>query len=123
MDSLRNKKEFDFVYRNSKRKYTKGFTLYLMKLDKKSFLCQNRVLGSGFLLGLSISKKIGKATRRNLIKRRIRFVCRRHFEKLKNHSMIFVAKDGILKLSFEELEQDFLSCLRGVFHLGHSTNY
>lgn len=92
-----------------------------MKPDKKSFLYQNRDVVSTFLLGLSISKKVGKATKRNLIKRRIRFICRRYLEEFRDYSMIFVAKNGIVKLGFDELEQDFLSCLQGIFRFTNST--
>ncbi|PAF41702.1 ribonuclease P protein component [Helicobacter sp. 11S03491-1] len=111
--SLKNKKEFDFVYKRGIKRYAKNFTLYLIELGEGRFLFQDRLSAcNNFLLGLSISKKVGKAVKRNLIKRRVRFLCKSHFQKLENYAMIFVAKDGITQLSYEELERDFLKCLR-----------
>ncbi|PAF48019.1 ribonuclease P protein component [Helicobacter sp. 12S02634-8] len=114
MDSLKSKKEFDIVYKRGSKRYTKHFTLYLLRLDDKGLLSARKTLMSDdFLLGLSVSRKIGKAVKRNFIKRRIRFMCNKHLEKLKDYALIFVAKEGVANISYAGLELDFLRCLRG----------
>lgn len=76
IQTLKNKKEFDFVYKNS--------------IKYRSQICdicvlENRAMDSFYakfkksqrlnIIGLSVSKKIGKAVERNLIKRRLRAIC------------------------------------------------
>ncbi|PAF52602.1 ribonuclease P protein component [Helicobacter sp. 13S00477-4] len=115
MDSLKNKKEFDFVYKKGNKRYAKNFTLYLLPFCSKTSFPFFREFGNDiFLLGLSVSKKNGKAVQRNFIKRRIRFLCRSHLEKLRNYALIFVVKQGMLELSYKQLEEDFLKCLKGL---------
>ncbi|PAF44539.1 ribonuclease P protein component [Helicobacter sp. 11S02596-1] len=115
MDSLKNKKEFDIVYKKGNKRYAKNFTLYLLAVNDKNSSFFPRDFGHDyFLLGLSVSKKIGKAVKRNFIKRRIRFMCRNHLQKLKNCALIFVAKDGLDTISYAGLERDFLKCLKSV---------
>lgn len=92
-----------------------------MELDCKSLILQNREDKDDFLLGLSVSKKVGKATKRNLIKRRVRSLCRSHLQILTNYAMVFVAKNGIIEISYKVLEQDFLTCLKGLFSSSPST--
>ncbi|PAF49270.1 ribonuclease P protein component [Helicobacter sp. 12S02232-10] len=120
MNSLKNKKEFSIVYKKGNRRYARNFTLYLLALnDKDLSFFRPKLPYCDFLLGLSVSKKVGKAVERNFIKRRIRFMCRNHFEKLKNYALVFVAKEGLVTTSYAELEQDFLKCLKG-FSQSHS---
>ncbi|PAF53312.1 ribonuclease P protein component [Helicobacter sp. 13S00482-2] len=115
MNSLKNKKEFDLVYKKGTRRYSKYFTLYFLGLDSRSPLLQNRENEDDFLLGLSVSKKVGKATKRNLIKRRVRSLCREHQEIFKNHAMVFVAKNGIIEIPYKVFQQDFLTSVKGLF--------
>lgn len=58
---LRKRKEFLKAQRMGKRLYTAHFIVYISKNHKQN----NR-------LGLTVSKKVGKANYRNLVKRRIR---------------------------------------------------
>ncbi|STP12831.1 ribonuclease P protein component [Helicobacter mustelae] len=100
MQSLKTKQDFDFVYKRGKRIYAKSFLIYVLKNQKQETF-----------LGLSVSKKIGIACRRNQIKRRFRAICHLHQNKLQSLSLIIVPKIEILASSFSDLENDFLKCI------------
>lgn len=119
MNSLKNKRQFDLVYKKGTRRYSKYFTLYFVGLDSLSPLLSSEESKDNFLLGLSVSKKVGKATKRNLIKRRVRFLCKKHLQMLSNYAMVFVAKNGIIEIPYRVLEQDFLVCIKGLFSSAH----
>lgn len=114
MDSLKNKKEFDVVYKKGIKKYSKNFTLYFLKMNSLDTYFKNKSLEIDFLLGLSVSKKVGKATKRNLIKRRFRAICKEHIEKIRKFAIIFVAKQTSIEVSYKELEKEFLNCFNSL---------
>ena len=58
---LRKNREFQTVYRRGKNFWNKDFTIFIRPTNR------NKVK-----FGVSITKKFGKANKRNLIKRRIR---------------------------------------------------
>ncbi|WP_104697691.1 MULTISPECIES: ribonuclease P protein component [unclassified Helicobacter] len=101
IQTLKTKQDFDRVYKNAKKFYSKYFTLYFLGHSDKNFF-----------LGLSVSKKVGIACKRNLIKRRFRGLCHLYIENLVGISLVIVPKQGILELSFKEIEKDFLRGLK-----------
>lgn len=115
-DSLKNTAEFDFIYRNAPRFFHKNFTLYAHYLlnphSKKLSKNHQRVLRSicmrqsRLYLGLSISKKIGKAHTRNLIKRRVRAIMYESKEQYADYIFVFVAKSPIVESAFHTLKAD-----------------
>lgn len=81
----RLKKDFQFryIYRNGK--YVKLNAISLVFVKSKTQLIK---------IGISVSNKIGKASFRNLIKRRIRECIRANFQSLINgYNYIFVANN------------------------------
>lgn len=100
-ETLKTKQDFDFVYKNAKRVYARCFVLYLLRRQD-----------TNFFLGLSVSKKVGNACQRNLIKRRFRSLCALHISELTGISLIVVPKQGILDLTYQEMQQEFLKGLR-----------
>ncbi|GAD18343.1 ribonuclease P protein component [Helicobacter fennelliae] len=113
MDMLKTKAEFDFIYKKGFYRHSKEFVLYVYRdkiLDSTSKL--------GLKLGLSVSKKVGNAVKRNLIKRRIKALFQ-EFEKtlsLIGCRIVFVAKEGVYLLSFQDLRKNILDCLSFVLH-------
>lgn len=115
-DSLKNTAEFDFVYKNAPRFFHKNFVLYAHYLlnpnSKKLSKNHQRILKSicmrkfPFYLGLSISKKIGKAHIRNLIKRRVRAIMHEAGEQYADYIFVFVAKSPIVETEFHTLRAD-----------------
>ncbi|WP_240329624.1 ribonuclease P protein component [Helicobacter suis] len=89
------------------RVHSKFFTMYSLPLDGlPKFFSYPRTS----LLGLSVSKKVGNAVQRNLIKRRVRSLFKNiHLEK--ERVIVFVAKAGIAQLKYKDLKQQVLACL------------
>ena len=103
MQTLKTKKEFDFVYKNGFRRYGNGFVIYIFKQKGNEKF--------PFCYGLSVSKKIGKAVSRNLIKRRFRAMFLSFASILENYKMVVVAKDGILNESYNDLKNSICNAI------------
>lgn len=90
---LKKNAHFNFVYKKGSKSFSKALTLVFVK-TKYSFP----------KVGFSISKKIGNAVQRNLIKRRLRSILKDSLPNLSmNYNYVFVAKEGIAELSFSDL--------------------
>ena len=90
---LKKKNQFNYIYRKGERKSSKHFTLYIVKSKY-----------SNFKIGYSISKKVGKANQRNLLKRRMKEIVRINNLAKGGHNYVLQARIGASDLSFEEIE-------------------
>ncbi len=88
---------FGFVYRKGENKASAAFSLFYVK-------------SASFKIGFSVSNKIGKATVRNKLKRRMRAVIREMLP-LPKYQMVLVARVSALNLDFQAIEGD----IRGLF--------
>ncbi len=98
-------KRKDFVNLNYqvKRIYTQNFLILL----KKNSLSYSR-------LGITVSKKIGKAVKRNRIKRLIREFFRLNKSKLpKGYDMNIIARADISRLKLQDVEKELKDVLIG----------
>ena len=123
MNTLKNKAEFDFVYKNGRRHYGEFFNLYVLNfshsaLQKREFSYkEKRLLASfcnareKFFLGMSVSKKIGNSPERNKIKRRFRAFCRQYHHLFPEMIVIFMAKDGASAMQYAQMEKEILGFL------------
>ena len=91
---LKRNNQFNYIYRKGERKGTKHFTLFIVK---SKF--------SNYKIGYSISKKVGKANKRNLLKRRMREIVRTSKLAQNGHNYILQARIGAAELSFSEIEK------------------
>lgn len=92
---LRKNSQFNFIYKKGERVHTDNFTLFVVK---SKYEC--------YKIGFSINKKIGKANKRNLLKRRLKEITRRFVKVPKFCNFVIMAKENATKLSFEELKKE-----------------
>lgn len=98
---LRKDKEFRKVYQRGKSFANKYLVIYIMKNN----LDDNR-------LGISVSKKIGKAIIRNKVKRRIREAYRLNIDEkltINGYDVIFIARKPSNDCSYLDIEKSVLS--------------
>lgn len=67
-----------------------------------------------YLLGLSVSKKVGNAVKRNLIKRRLRSLTLKHAALCQGLALVFVPRSDCYHLDFWALEKHFLEMLTSI---------
>jgi len=93
---LRKNLDFRRIYRSSKSIANQDLVLYI----KKNYYSNNT------RIGFSISKKIGKANERNLLKRQLREVIRKKVEQLKpGYDLIFIARQKIKGKRYCDVEK------------------
>lgn len=112
IQTLKNKKEFDFVYKNSRKYRSQVYDICILgNKSTNKFYDKFKKKEKIHTIGLSVSKKIGKAVDRNLVKRRLRAICREilidkslDYKKMK-YIFIIIAKDGIKNTKFSILKE------------------
>lgn len=97
VNRLKKRYQFNYVYKQGSHFFGKALVLYVTTSKTKNIK-----------VGFAVTKKIGHATKRNLIKRRLREIVYSKIDNLKqNYNIIVVAKENIFNFSFAELENDF----------------
>ena len=91
---LKKKVQFNYIFRKGERSASKHFALFTVKSKY-----------SNYKIGYSISKKVGKAHQRNLLKRRLKEIVRLNDLPQKGYNYILQAKIGASELSFAEIEK------------------
>lgn len=102
---LGSNRQFQYVYRRGKRASNRELVLVYVKSSRKK-------------IGFSVSKKIGNAVTRNSIKRRLREIIRPSLAEMPKGFYVFIARNGIEKLSFSELTQKVQSLMKKTSSVG-----
>ena len=98
---LKKKYQYAYVYRVGKKASGEALIVYATTSKTRSAK-----------IGFSVTKKVGKATRRNLARRRLREIIKKQLPNLKqNYNIIIVAKDNILSFTFAQLSADLAKIL------------
>lgn len=92
--SLRKDTEFTRVYKKNNAFFNRDFTI----LVKNNGLNHPR-------FGFSISKKVGKANERNLLKRRLREIVRLNYANLNGVDIIIIPKKHVASLDYNSLKK------------------
>ena len=96
---LRKNKQFNYVYRRGKS----GACRELVLLHAK---------GQGLKVGFSVSKKVGNAVTRNLVKRRLRECFREHIGRVRPGFYIVVARPIAAEAEYAVLQRSLTHLLR-----------
>lgn len=97
VNRLKKRYQFNYVYKQGSHFFGRTMTIFVSTSKTKNIK-----------VGFAVSKKIGYAFKRNLIKRRLREVVYSEIDNLKqNYNLIVVAKDNIENFSFADIKNDF----------------
>ena len=94
---LKKQVQFNYIFRKGERKSSKFFTLFVVK---SKF--------SNYKIGYSISKKVGKANKRNLLKRRLKEIVRLNHLPQNGFNYILMARVGSAELDYKEIEKQVI---------------
>lgn len=98
---LRKNSQFNYIYKKGEKTHTENFTLFSVKSKYEVYK-----------IGFSINKKLGKANKRNLLKRRMREIVRIYIEVPSFYNYIILAKEKASSLSFEELKNELIKLFK-----------
>ena len=91
---LKKNSQFNFIYKKGERAHTDHFTLFVVK---SKFNC--------YKIGFSVNKKLGKANKRNLLRRRLKEIVK-SCPVPENCNYVLMAKEGVMELTFAELSKE-----------------
>lgn len=99
---LTKNKYFQYIYKKGCKVY--GKDLYIVYAPTKIRPCK---------IGVVVSNKVGKAVKRNKVKRRLRAILDSVLGSIKNdYNYIVVAKPEIINVDFERLEKELITTLK-----------
>jgi len=108
-DRLRRRSDYLRVQAQGKRLHTRHFGVTLAPPEVPASR-----------LGLVVTRRFGKAVKRNRMKRLLREFFRRHKGRLPHRDLVIMAKKGAETLSFSQVEQELgrllLSPAKGAVH-------
>ena len=91
---LKKNSQFNYIYKKGEKVHTENFTLFVVR---SRFSC--------YKIGFSISKKLGKANKRNKLKRRMREIVR-NLQVPSFCNYVLLAKENATSLEFCDLKKE-----------------
>lgn len=110
--SLKGRKSYNSVFLKGRKKRGKGVIIFVLKRNR-SEKAGNRSDLRDIKVGIAVSRKLGKANRRNWIKRRIRSVCDEFIDQM-NEGLSIIIKPGqeSLEMCYDDLRSDIIGVLK-----------
>ncbi len=100
---LKKNEEFSYVFNNGRSVANRQFVLYVCPKEGQAY----------FRLGLSVSKKIGKAVTRNRVKRLIREVFRELKDDIKSgYDYVVIARLPAATMNYAEVKSSLLHVMK-----------
>lgn len=118
--NLKNSFEFNVLFKDGIRVNHDNICIHAISLDRFKHKLQhsrhNRLIYGDILLGFSISKKVAKSAKRNLVRRRIRaiFISLSKEMLIRNIAFALVCRKGILEWDFQSLKQYIISSIHKI---------
>lgn len=99
INRIKSETDFQHIFKQKQSKANKQFVVYYVEKESQKHV----------RVGLSVSKKLGKAVVRNQIKRKIR----RAFHELdgcfkENYDIIVIARQPVVEMSVDEIKKSLL---------------
>lgn len=94
---LKKDKQFSYIYKKGKKKSTNNFTLFYLASKFENYK-----------IGYSISKKQGKACKRNKLKRRLKEIVRKNNLAKNYFNYIILARENSSQLEFNDIEREII---------------
>lgn len=112
VNSLKGRKVFQEVFKKGRKSRRSGITVFVLR-DKLNIEEKGQSKEKTVKIGISAGRQIGKAWKRNLIKRRIRAVCNELIDQINNEFLIIIKPgSGSENLSFEDLKFEIITIFR-----------
>lgn len=100
---LKKNRQFNYIFRKGERFSIKNFNLFIIKSKYKNYK-----------IGYSVSKKEGKANKRNLLKRRMKEIIRLNKLPKNNYNYVLQAKNNATSLEYKEIESQLIKLFEKV---------
>ncbi|MGG3841339.1 ribonuclease P protein component [Anoxybacillus kestanbolensis] len=106
---IKKNDEFQEVFKQGTSVANRQFVIYVLDKPEQAY----------FRIGLSVSKKIGKAVVRNRVKRYVRQVFHEEWDRIQTgKDYVIIARVPVATMEYEEVKKSLLHVLRraNVFH-------
>lgn len=99
---IKKEKDFQLVFKKGKSFANRQFVVYLIDNPKTDHM----------RLGISVSKRLGNAVKRNKIKRRVRVFFQKYQGALDAREYVVIARQPVSHMDYHQMEKSLLHVLK-----------